>query len=523
MMRTYQTRLPLTPETEASLSSYAARYSSAERTLFGKVAEGEEPGKIKSWFMEAFSFTARQFNALSNSVKGKIASLVEGRKREIKDLEERIPRVEATVEKLDPGTAKRHNKQRKLASLRHRLDGLKKDQAAGLLKICFGGRKLFHAQFDLEANGYKDHAEWKRDWEEARSREFFVLGSKDETAGCQGCQLRHLGEGRFSVRLRLPNDPGDRLGPADKYAVFEASFRWGADRINRALAARKALSFRFQRDKKGWRMFVTTDVEGAKRIVAKKGVVGVDLNADHLAVTETDASGNPIATHRIDLVTYGYSTEQAADRIGVAVKEVIRIAQEAGKPIAVEKLDFARKKQTLKESGVRYARMLSSLSYSAILGAIEARAFDAGIPVERVNPAYTSIIGRKKFAGRYGLSSHGAAALVIGRRVLKLSERPNPHSVHGTSDKPVWKRHEHVWAFWGKARSRERRLHRLPRRPGKGAIPAARSTAAAGTTRGCPGGIPGREPKSGAGGSRQLVGLLTTSGSAASAVRATSH
>jgi hypothetical protein len=51
----------------------------------------------------------------------------------------------------------------------------------------------------------------------------------------------------------------------------------------------------------------------------------------------------------------------------------------------------------------KHAQMLSSLSYSLILSTIKARAFDRGVSVTEVNPAYTSVIGRNKFRRRYGL------------------------------------------------------------------------------------------------------------------------
>lgn len=48
----------------------------------------------------------------------------------------------------------------------------------------------------------------------------------------------------------------------------------------------------------------------------------------------------------------------------------------------------------------------------------------AGVRHVRVNPAYTSLIRRVKFARPYGLSTHAAASLSIGRRAMGLSERP---------------------------------------------------------------------------------------------------
>ena len=61
------------------------------------------------------------------------------------------------------------------------------DIESGRIRLCFGSRRLWRKQHALEANGYSNHAEWLRDWRSARSDEFFVLGSRDETVGCQLC------------------------------------------------------------------------------------------------------------------------------------------------------------------------------------------------------------------------------------------------------------------------------------------------------------------------------------------------
>ena len=72
----------------------------------------------------------------------------------------------------------------------------------------------------------------------------------------------------------------------------------------------------------------------------RRGAVGVDLNADHLAVAETDASGNYVRAFSVPLVTYGKSAHQAEAIIGDAVARVVGYAREAGKPIVMERLDF---------------------------------------------------------------------------------------------------------------------------------------------------------------------------------------
>ena len=79
----------------------------------------------------------------------------------------------------------------------------------------------------------------------------------------------------------------------------------------------------------------------------RRGAIGVDLNADHLAVAETDASGNPVHSFGVPLVTYGKSQHQAEAIIGDAVANVVAYARDAGKPIVIEKLDFRQKKAAL--------------------------------------------------------------------------------------------------------------------------------------------------------------------------------
>jgi hypothetical protein len=116
-----------------------------------------------------------------------------------------------------------------------RLKAMKEDQAAGTVRICFGSRKLFRAQFALEANGYKDHSEWKADWLKSRSSQFFVLGSKDETEGNQSCQAKVEENGTLRLTLRLPNALLETQG---KFLLIPGvKFAYGQDAIVAALAS----------------------------------------------------------------------------------------------------------------------------------------------------------------------------------------------------------------------------------------------------------------------------------------------
>jgi len=227
-------------------------------------------------------------------------------------------------------------------------------------------------------------------------------------------------------------------------------------------------------------VFATTGMMDVPVVTDKgRGAIGVDLNADHLAVTETDRSGNYVHAFSVPLVTYGKARHQAVAIIGDAVASVIAYAREVGKPIVIERLDFRQKKSALEGESRRYSRMLSSFNYGRIKAHFLSRGYREGVEVHQVNPAFSSVIGRVKFMERYGLSVHQAAALVLARRLLGYSERiprrrvcPVGNGVQVAFAVPARKRVKHVWTYWGAvsgqlrpALAAQHRLGKRKRRP----------------------------------------------------------
>ena len=229
-----------------------------------------------------------------------------------------------------------------------------------------------------------------------------------------------------------------------------------------------ALSYRFVRDAKGWRVFVSCQAQAVKiETHGAMGAVGMDVNADHLAISETDRFGNLITTRKIDLPTYGKSTDQAKALIGDAAVSVVEQARQAGKPLVIEKLNFQKKKAELETVNRKQARLLSSFACNKAASSIKAAAFRAGVEVIEVNPAYTSVIGAVNHAQRNGISVHQGAALAIARRGLGLSERsavpvgivPTGNGGHVTFELPARNRSKHVWSFWSKVRANLKAAH----------------------------------------------------------------
>lgn len=474
---TYQTRIMTASDSRSLVDQYAALYGKVERTLFAALAAGKSAAALKPGFCTRFDITSRQYNAISMCLKGKIASIQERRKGLIQEAKIKISEIKKAIQKLekvkpkDDAHKKRidfslHHKKRGLDRKNARLAAMQDDEKNGIVRLCFGSKKRFSQQFHLAENGFADHAAWQTAWRDSRSSQFLVIGSRDETSGCQGCVATMNADGSFNLQLRLPN--GLASGERKHLSFVNVWFPYGQQQLAHSLAAGRAISYRFKRDIEGWRVYASTEVLASKTIThTLAGVIGLDINADHLAVTQIDRFGNPVSFHRLDCVTYGQSSDQASAIIGDQVKILVHLAKDTSRPIVMENLDFGKKKAALYDENPRYARMLSGFAYAEIKAVLTSACLRAGVEIIEINPALTSVIGAVNFAQRLGISVHQGAALAIARRALGLSERPTLRGVsvptrrggHVTFALPARNRAKHVWSFWSKVRTRLKAAH----------------------------------------------------------------
>ena len=476
LIHTYQTRLDNDEIAEQAMQAMADLFSRVLRKLFAALMAGKKINQLKAEYLKKFQITARQFNAVRVTLEGMIRSRKELQIKQIAELKLKIKALEAKIARLkgslkDPQQC--YLKKQKLKKLERKLFGIESDRKNGIVRICFGSRKKFHAQYHFEESGYHNFEEWKKDWQQSRNNSFFFLGSKDETAGNQTCNAFIQPDGKITLRIRLPG----ALSQYGKYlAIPNLFFAYGHDVITASLnecSARNALQkaknpsfkehgqalcYRFLKDKKGWRIFISTVLAKPQWQTHKRlGVIGLDINANHLAIAETDHFGNPINNYSIPLNLYGKDKTQAKAIIGDAAKKVIALALATKKDLVIEKLDFQEKKASLTNmTNAKYARMLSSFAYAAIILTLKSRAWRCGVQTHEVNPAFTSIIGRIKYAKRYGYTIHQAAALCIGRRFLGFSENapdqavvPDGKGGHIIFPVPVRKRGINEWLYWG--------------------------------------------------------------------------
>ena len=478
---TYQARIQVDGEVDAALRADAKVYGHAQRYLFADITVGSNTTQGKPAFMRRHGLTSRQYNAIDAGLKGKTAAIKERRTGLIKESATRIKQAEATITKLcKPAKAssikngklapeaiglrsKRlfslHQKKRRLGMPEARHKEMVTDDASGIICVAFGSRKLFRAQSDLMANGYADHAAWREDWRRARSSQFMVLGSKDETAGCQGCVATVTETGDMTLQVRLPA----ALAHLGKHVTINSvRFAYGGQNILKALAPSRvvtgktddgkpshrrdgtALTYRFVRDKWGWRVMVSVAVAAVQQLTYRfLGATSIDIK-------------------RIDTVVHGKTTGQRAAVLGDTARDIAQMAKCACKPVVLERLNFQVKKSQLEGLNRHRSRILSALAYRQAAEMIKAACFRAGVEVIEVNPAYSSVISAANHAQQHGISVHLGAAVALARRGLGLSERaavrsgvcPARNGARLTFELPVRNRSKHVWSFWSKVRTR---------------------------------------------------------------------
>jgi IS605 OrfB family transposase len=465
-MPTYSELLP--QSLDAFLDATSSLYATLEHEMHAMTSKGMAVGKVEHILQSRHKVDFTTTRNVWHNLKGKQRSIAELREINAQDIQHSIKSIGKNIKALCKSIkAKRkkgenaskdeftlHQKKRRLDIKHHRLR-----QAKTNTSLCFGSKKLFNVQHHLEENGYATHEEWLEDWRSARTSSFMMVGSKIYQGGNQLCRLTPEGNLRITVPLALREQFGDFVFCAG------VQFRYGQEWINAALEPKSYISkgkkkssrigstapvtHRFCKKDDRWYIHTTVELPEVPWVSSKaNGAIGVDLNVDNIAWAYCDHNGN-LKTHgQIAIDLQGKSSNQTRDILSKAVSEIITLARTWNCPIVIEKLDFSKKKASLREQGKRYAEMLSSFAYSKFGELVRSKCYMAGIQVIELNPAYSSLIGLTKFMSMYGLNSGTAAGLVLARRCFRFSERlPLPVR---TLVSPV-DGARHTWSSWSRA------------------------------------------------------------------------
>jgi IS605 OrfB family transposase len=171
-------------------------------------------------------------------------------------------------------------------------------------------------------------------------------------------------------------------------------------------------------------------------------VLGVDLNADHVAACVLDCSGNPIGDPvTIAVETAGLRASRRDGRVRAAISALLDHAhQQNCSVIVVEDLDFADARAAGRETlgrgkrGKRLRRTVAGIPTARFRTRLTGMAARRGKTIIGVDPAYTSRWGaqhwrtplQQQASDPATVTTHHGAAAAIGRRGLGLAIRRRP-------------------------------------------------------------------------------------------------
>lgn len=150
------------------------------------------------------------------------------------------------------------------------------------------------------------------------------------------------------------------------------------------------------------------------------GCVGMDTNADRLALTDVDENGKVVSRLVIPMDLKGLTAGQAKDAVGRAVSRGIAFCTARKKPLVVEDLDKAGMMIGMRYGGKLKNRMVSQFASERIRQSVLTQAQANGVGVTFIDPKYTSFIGKVLYMRKAGESVHEAASYVIALRGMGI-------------------------------------------------------------------------------------------------------
>ncbi|MFP3158943.1 MAG: IS200/IS605 family accessory protein TnpB-related protein [Hydrogenobaculum sp.] len=300
-----------------------------------------------------------------------------------------------------------------------------KDREQNPKKLIFGSRKVFEQLKKNHLTG-KRRKQLKTKWKESRQGNLYSRGDKTK-------------QGNLNLRLQWINDKLYlRINIGDRQYIYAKVIRsvkrekdkW-IDFMFMLLKAKESNSwfpYTVRLKLKSGKVHTFISIEEKLppiKITKNNGIIGIDVNAYpfHLALAFAGKDGNLEKYQSISLnELLDVSSEKRQYLEWQIAHLIIEIAKKENKAIAIENLE----KLTKGKRGNGFAKLRSRLqkwSYKRLLNKIEILARRGGIELIKVNPAYTSVIGKLKYVPQYNIDKDIAAAFVIARRGLGYKEK----------------------------------------------------------------------------------------------------
>ena len=333
------------------LEDWGKYYQSILRTAVREMSDGASEKDIEKSFQTRFKIRWSWADSIATEAAQKVAQLKKTFANQISawrdSIQSALKYVLKQIKLLEKKISKPVTNQdaswieKKLLGLKSKLKRVERNreklaqlEADKRLKVVFGGKKLFNAQHHLEENGYQSHEEWRHDWQQARSGNFFAVGKGCAVGNNEIISIQHIECNWFSAEISVPYFLRENYGNTVRID-FELNPQH-ASAVCWALNNNKPVTVRcFRREHKSdkWYISLTTyDVDVPSVSSKNNGAIGIDLNARSIDVTYVANDGNLkwSKTYKFNFDNLSNGQRQAtlrdicADIVGGAVGERVR-------------------------------------------------------------------------------------------------------------------------------------------------------------------------------------------------------
>ena len=417
-------------------------FCSALRFAFNRLEEGQNEKDL-----------IKKVNALFHLNKRYVEDAVMQAKAVLSSQKELVPirlegvqaKIQKTEQKIEDYQTKR--KTPKNVSLEICLEGLNarlaklKEKEAVLLKhqkeetipsVIFGGKKNFYERL----KGKMTNQEWK----ELRSNTLYSRGDRSKKGNLNTRITFDDRDQRFYLEVANPllaekgkHSPRLRFGLRIPEKYYDEMVDVvlpeviGINAKGKPIEEYQVYSVEIKRKKEKYYAHITYDLDTSgtelswNETITSDLVAGIDVNIDRVAVSILTKQGNWIESKTFYCHEMEYVRSNRRNNIsGEIAKQIVDYL--LGWNVGAFVLEDITLKQD-HDTNHRFNRLTHSFAKSKLQKALISRGLKFGFHIKKVNPAYTSVIGRFKYAERYGLSVHEAASFVIGRRGLDFDEK----------------------------------------------------------------------------------------------------
>ena len=331
-----------------------------------------------------YNISRRTASSIIKTVQGKINSIKELKKTEIKQKQYKLKKISKKLEKLIPvlvdlklkakennikDLIKYRNFKTQVAFMKIRKDKLVNkiktlncQLDTNNFKITFGTKQLFRKNLEEFLN--------KRD------NQIVFVGSRDETGCNQTFQLKYVSKiNQFIIKIRKDFKYKDKKGE-ERYVYGKCFFNSHKNLLKEILKSKNSpLTYRIIKRKNKYYLQCIFEVDNKNTISTRKdhGVIGVDFNKGFVTISQTNKYGHLVKT---DKMTYRFRNGNKTENdLLLIINKLTKLAIYTGKDIVMEDLNFLKaKSKAIKgksEKGKKYNEILHSLSYRLFLNRTE--------------------------------------------------------------------------------------------------------------------------------------------------------